>query len=262
MQKIDIHSHVLPQIDDGSQSWEETMDMVYQAYETGTTEIAITHHILRESDFALEDEIIEKFEELKARLKAAHIPVRLHLGSELYYQPDLNLDHKIATYNNNGVYFLVEFPMQTIPRYVDEKFFEFIIDGKKPILAHPERNVGIIENPMRAYEFVQRGVYLQINSGSLTGDYGERVRQTAIALLNAQLVHFVGSDGHNTDRRPLIIQNAYEIIAENWGERYATALFQDNPRKAMAGEMLKIPEPQPVEMPKRRKMGLLRRLGF
>lgn len=263
MQIFDIHSHVLPQIDDGSQSWDETMRMVYQAYETGTTDLAITHHILNNSDYDREEEILDKFEELKARLASAKIPLKLHLGCEIYYQHDMDLSHRISTYNNNGRYFLVEFPMQGIPRHVDEKFFEYIVDGKVPILAHPERNLGILQNPSRAYEFVQRGVLMQINSGSLVGRYGEECKQLAIALLNARLVHFVGSDGHNTTRRPVVVQDAYEIILEGWGERMAQLLFETNPKKAMRGEEIKIPEPLPVEPPRKRaKFGLFRRFGF
>ncbi len=263
MQIFDIHSHVLPKIDDGSQSWEETMEMVYQAYESGTTDLAITHHILNNADYDRENEILEKYEELKARLANAKIPLKLHLACEIYYQHDMELNHKISTYNNNGKYFLVEFPMQGIPKFVDEKFFEYIVDGKVPILAHPERNLGIMQNPIRAYEFVQRGVLLQVNSGSLIGRYGEECRQLAINLINARLVHFIGSDGHNTTRRPVIVKDAYELVLERWGERVTQMLFETNPRKAMRGEEIRIPEPYPVEpVRKKSKFGLFKRLGF
>lgn len=263
MQIFDIHSHLLPEIDDGAQSWEETMGMVYQAYETGTTHLAITHHILSISDYQREDEILAKFEELKARLEQAKIPLTVFLGSELYYQHNLELDHQISTYNNNGRYFLVEFPMQGIPKFVDEKFFEFVIDGKVPILAHPERNLGILQNPSRAYEFVQRGVLLQVNAGSLLGRHGEGIKQLAIALLNARLVHFIGSDGHNTRSRPIVVKEAFEMIVERWGEKVARMLFKSNPEKAMRGEEIKIPEPLPLEIIReRRGKGLFRWLGF
>ncbi len=263
MKIFDIHSHVLPGIDDGSQSWDETMQMVFQAYETGTTDLAITHHILHNSDYERENEILEKFEELKSRLAQAKIPLRLHLGSEIYYQHDMDLNHKITTYNQNGKYFLVEFPMQGIPKFVDEKFFEIIVDGKVPILAHPERNLGILQNPVRAYEFVQRGVLMQVNAGSFVGRYGEPARQMAIALMNARLVHFIGSDGHNATRRPVIVHDALEFIVERWGERTASLLFEHNPQKAMNGEEIKIPEPLPIEPPKKRsRFKLFRRFGF
>lgn len=263
MQLYDIHSHTLPKIDDGSQSWDETMEMVRQATATGTTDLAITHHIITPNDYNREGEIIEKFEQLRERLRAAEIPLNLHLGSELYYHPELQLKHRISTYNNTGRYFLVEFPMQGIPKFCEEKFFEFIVDGITPILAHPERNLGLLRNPRRAYDFVQRGILLQMNAGSLTGMYGEDVRKFAQQLLGSRLIHFVGSDGHNQDRRPLVIRDAYDDILRRHGQQTATKLFHENPWRAMHGDKLEIPEPLPLESAQPKKQfSLLKKLGF
>jgi len=262
MQRFDIHSHILPKIDDGSQSWDETMDMARQAWESGTTDLAVTHHIINNADYAREGEIIEKFDELKTRLRAAQIPLNLHLGAEIYYQFDMELSHRISTYNNNGKYFLVEFPMREIPRAVDEKFFDFVMDGKIPILAHPERYLELLQNPDRAYEFVQRGVLLQLNAGSLVGQYGGQIREFAINLLEARLIHFVGSDGHNTTRRPIAMDEAYEMVQERWGEKVTTQLFRENPARMLRGEDIKVPEPYPVQAPKKHRIGLLKRWGL
>lgn len=265
MQLFDIHSHTLPKIDDGSSSWDETMTMVRQAYKSGTTDLAITHHMIRRSDYDKENEIIEKFEALKEHLAKNEIRLNLHLAAELYYSPDLELNHRISTYNNNGRYFLVEFPMQGIPRFCDEKFFEYIVDGKNPILAHPERNLGIMRHPMRAYDFVQKGVLLQMNSGSITGMYGEPVRQTALQLLDARLIHFIGSDGHNAARRPLVIRDAFEVIVKRCGESYATKIFHEYPWRAMHGDDITIDEPAPIETALAKvqnKNKLLKILGF
>lgn len=259
----DIHSHTLPKIDDGSSSWEETMQMVRQAYKSGTTDLAITHHIIRPADYEKESDILEKFAVVKERLEKAEIPLTLHLAAELYYSPDLELTHRISTFNNNGRYFLVEFPMQGIPKFCEEKFFEFIVNGKNPILAHPERNLGILMNPMRAYEFVQKGVLLQMNAGSVTGMYGEPIRQLAVKLLDARLIHFVGSDGHNVTRRPLVIREAYDFIVKKYGAPYATRIFHEYPWRAMHGDDISIEEPRPIEAePARNPSKLLKMLGF
>ena len=263
MHIYDIHTHLLPGIDDGAQDWDETMRMVYQAYEDGTTDIAITHHILSEQDYELENEIHEKYEELKERVADARLSLNFHLGAEIFYQHDIKLDHRISTYNDNKKYFLVEFPMQGIPKHVDEQFFEFIIDKITPVLAHPERNVGIINKPERAFEFVQRGVMLQMNAGSITGDFGEQVRQMAERLLDARLIHFVGSDGHNTRRRPIVLKEAYNRIVERCGESMADVLFNQNPAKAMQGLEIRVVEPLPVPPPKQSKgFGFLKKFGF
>ncbi len=249
---IDLHSHLLPGIDDGSEDWEESMEMAQQALKSGTTEVLITHHILDNTYYKLEAEILAKYANLQRRLAEAQMPLKLHLASEIYYQPEMDLSHRIATFNDNGRYFLVEFPMQGIPRGVDDVFFQLILNGKVPIIAHPERNFGLLKNPQRAYDFVQRGCLLQMNSGSLEGKYGEGVKALAIALMNSRLIHFVGSDGHNARRRPLRIGQIYKTVCELWGEDLGRKLFSENARLALAGKEIKVPEPLPVEAVRQR----------
>lgn len=244
---IDIHSHLLPGIDDGAQDWDESMRMARSAVQSGTTEVVITHHLLDNTQYKLEEEILEKYSEMQQRLEEANLPLKLHLAAEIYYQPDMELEHRISTFDNNGRYFLVEFPMQGIPRGVDEKFFDLILNGKTPIIAHPERNFGILKNPDRAYEFVQHGALLQLNAGSLEGKYGEGVKALAVALLKSGLVHFIGSDGHNDHRRPMRIGMVHNTVRELGGERTAQLMFHEHPRKALQGEEIKPPEPLPVE---------------
>jgi protein-tyrosine phosphatase len=251
---IDIHSHLLPEIDDGSQSWEQTMNMVRQAVDDGIKEVAVTHHVLSNLAYEREPEIIAKLAELRERIARENLDLQLHLGSEIYAQADMELSHTMSTYNNNGKYFLVEFPMQGIPRFVADRFFDLIMEGMVPIIAHPERNMGVIRNPDRAFEFVQRGALLQMNAGSITGRHGPQVKDTATILLNSNLIHLVGSDGHNTRSRPIKMRSAYEFIANEWGEHRALQLFNENSRKVLAGHVLEPPDPLPIEPLKRKGM--------
>ncbi len=244
---IDIHSHVLPNIDDGPTSWKETMDMLQMAIDDGIKEVAITHHILSNVDYEREPEILAKFDELRMNLAKAKMGIKVHLAAEIYAQADMELHHTISTYNNNKKFFLVEFPMQGIPRYAAERFFEIVTQGMVPIIAHPERNMGVVRNPERAYEFVQRGALLQMNAGSILGRHGPQVRETAMILLNSDLIHFVGSDGHNTRNRPLRLSAAWDAVAEGWGVERAQRLFVENPRQAIAGGKVVAPEPLPVQ---------------
>ena len=223
------------------------MAMVCQAEEDGIAEIAITHHILSNLAYEREEEIMLKYKELKERIAFQKLNIKIHLGSEIYAQPDMELYHTISTYNNNKKYFLVEFPMQGIPRFVADRFFDLILESMVPIIAHPERNLGIIRNPDRAFEFVQRGALLQINAGSILGRHGEPAKDTAIMLLNSNLIHFVGSDGHNTRGRPLKLRDARDVVVEGWGEEQARLLFEQNPRKAISGAEIIPPEPMPLE---------------
>ncbi|MDZ7363168.1 MAG: hypothetical protein ONB46_20960 [candidate division KSB1 bacterium] len=262
---IDLHSHLLPGIDDGPKDWDESLMMARQAVADGTTEIQITHHILDNSQYGkLQDDILEKFADMSRRLQAEKINLKLHLACEIFYQPDMELHHKISTFNNNGRYFLAEFPMQGIPRGVDDVFFQLILDGKTPVIAHPERNVGFLRNPNRVYEFVQRGVLFQMNAGSLGGKYGDGVAALATALMNSRLIHFFGSDGHNTRSRKVCLGEDFKIVRDMWGDRMAHRIFYENPRRALAGQEIKIPEPLPVEAVKKRRslspLRLLRKL--
>lgn len=257
---IDIHSHVLPQIDDGPASWEETMAMLNQAEEDGVQEVAITHHILSNLDYEREEEIIAKFRELQERIAIEKLNIKIHLGAEIYAQADMQLYHTISTYNNNKKYFLVEFPMQGIPRFVADRFFELVTQGMVPIIAHPERNMGFVRKPERAFDFVQRGALLQMNAGSILGRHGKPIKETALILLNSNLIHFVGSDGHNTRRRPLQLGAAYDAVADGWGVERADRLFIENPRKALAGEAIVAPDPLPVEPLKKGFWGKLKEI--
>jgi len=251
---IDLHSHLLPGIDDGAENWDESMEMARQAVADGTTEIQITHHILDNSQYGkLEADILEKFVDMSRRLQAEKINLKLHLACEIFYQPDMDLHHKISTFNNNGRYFLVEFPMQGIPRGVEDVFFQLILDGKMPVIAHPERNVGFLKNPNRVYEFVQRGVLFQMNAGSLGGKYGDGVAALAAALMNSRLIHLFGSDGHNIRSRKVCMGEDFKIVRDLWGDRVAHRIFYENPRLALAGQEVKIPEPLPVEAVKKRR---------
>jgi len=243
---IDIHSHVLPNIDDGPTSWQESIEMIHQAVDDGITEVAITHHILSNADYEREEEIIAKFKELQNRIASEKLKIKLHLGCEIYAQADMELFHTISTYNNNRKYFLVEFPMQGIPKFVVKRFFEIITSGLTPVIAHPERNLGIVKNPERAYDFVQRGALLQMNAASLLGRHGPQIRDVAIMLLNSNLIHFVGSDAHNTKRRPLKLRKAWDAVVESWGEERARQIFIENSRMIIAGEEFSPPEPLPI----------------
>jgi protein-tyrosine phosphatase len=233
------------------------MAMIHLAIADGIKEVAITHHILSNMDFDKQNEIISKFEELKQIIDGQNLDIKIHLGCEIYSQVNMELFHTISTYNDNKKYFLVEFPMQGIPRFAPEKFFDVITQGFTPIIAHPERNAGVVRRPERAYELVQRGALLQMNAGSIVGRHGSQIRDTAEILLNSNLIHFVGSDGHNTRRRPIKLSDAREIIVDGWGAERAELLFVTNPGKAIAGEPIDPPEPLP---PQSLKKGLVRRL--
>lgn len=244
---IDIHTHILPYIDDGAENWNVSLELLKQGEEQGILAAVATPHILSEIDYRIEDEIISNFLELKKRAKQHHLKIKLYLGSEIYVHPDMTLNHKISTINNKNKYFLVEFPMNSIPRFIAEKFFNFILEEKVPIIAHPERNIGFQSKPMIAYDFVQRGALMQINALSLLGKHGERAKSLAFKLISNNLAHFVASDCHDARHRSMKLVESYEIISRNWGKEVADLLFYKNPLKVIKGQKIELLEPLPIE---------------
>ena len=247
MKFIDIHNHAIPYWDDGAKDWDMALAMLREAWQDGIEELVCTPHVLSNKDLEQEEKILELFEELVVRVRKDGIGIKLHVGAELYIQPDMKLERRITTLGQNGRYYLVEFSMSMIPSFVTQKFFDLILDDKIPVIAHPERYVTIMEDPKKAYDFVERGALLQVNAGSLLGVFGTRVQNTARHLMEANLVHFVATDGHDLDKRPLRLSPIYKLVKEQWGEERADMLFYHNQKKMLHGEDISIGEPRLVD---------------
>jgi protein-tyrosine phosphatase len=258
MSFIDLHTHLLPHYDDGSDSWQTSLEMLRQGVADGISEVACTPHVMSKKDFDAETKIIQLYEELVSRAQAAHIDIKIHLGSELYIQPDIDFGRRIVTFANNGRYFLIEFPMNLIPDFVAKTFFDYVLQDHIPVVAHPERYAKILTDPGKAYEFVERGAVLQVNAGSLLGIFGQAVKNTAIKLLENNLVGLVASDAHDLKIRPFKLKAAYEMVAGQWGVARAQRLFIDNPRRIILGHDLIVEEPiRPASQSKTTAGGLL-----
>ena len=247
MQFIDTHNHVIPGVDDGAKNWDDSLTMLNQAQEDGIVELVCTPHVLTSKALREEDQFIEKFEELKTRAKDAGITIKLHMGSELYVQPDFDFNHKIATLAQNGRYFLVEFPMGMIPAFVEQNFFTFFSKNHVPIIAHPERNGGVMNDVSKAYDFVKKGALLQVTSGSLLGMFGGQARHVAHQLMDANLVHLIATDAHDVKSRVLKLKKGYEFVLETWGPDRAEMLFWSNPKKVINGQDVDIGEPRSLQ---------------
>lgn len=244
---IDIHTHILPGVDDGPITWDDTMTMLKQGIEDGITGIVCTSHVLNKLDAACEKQLIEKYQELKKRAKEQSLSVELWLGAEIHIQSEFDLKSPLATLDNNGKYMLVELPLNDIPENAAETIFQLCLDGIVPILAHPERNAIISQRPNWAFEFAQRGLLLQINAGSVTGYFGQRTKRLVYQFIDQGYVHFVASDCHSPKGRTMILSKAYKVIEKKWGKKMAQRLFVENPRKAIAGQKIPVSEYRPMD---------------
>ena len=223
---VDIHSHIINEIDDGSKSIEMTINMLKKAEESGTTDIIATPHFMR-GRFEVEyKEVIEKVEELKKIVKENNIDINIYVGQEVYYSKNLleyYNDKMIGTINNTK-YMLIELPMLDFD--IDEvinTIYELQIRGIVPIIAHPERYKPFIKKPSMINSLIKEGMLFQMNAGSIAGDFGKDVKKTAAKYLEHNVYSFIGSDAHRDRGRDTDMNEALNIL-----ERHQTKAFINN----------------------------------
>ena len=212
---VDIHSHIINEIDDGSKSIEMTINMLKKAEESGTTDIIATPHFMR-GRFEVEyKDVIEKVEELKKIVKENNIDINIYVGQEIYYSKNLleYYNDKIIGTINNTKYMLIELPMLDFD--IDEvinTIYELQIRGIVPIIAHPERYKQFIKKPSMINALINEGMLFQMNAGSITGKFGRDVKKTATKYLEHNIYSFIGSDAHRDRGRDTDISEALNIL--------------------------------------------------
>ncbi len=231
---IDIHSHILPMIDDGASSVEMALEMLKMAYEDGTDAIILTPHFARVYGFNNPNKKIrELYEDLKYIVRYERIPIEICLGCEYLYTSKnvLNEEFHEITSMNHTKYILMEFYFDVDGNTVLEAVDEVLEKGYTPILAHPERYDCIQEDINIILKAKEKGALLQMNKGSILGRYGQIVKDTSIDLLNKYAYTFVGSDAHHPKIRTPMMYDAYQIIKDYFGRTYAKDLFVNNAKK-------------------------------
>lgn len=224
---IDIHSHLLPAIDDGSSSFEESITMLNNAYEDGIRDIIITPHYDKYGFFHSEkDNNLSLLEELKEK---ANVDINLYLGNEIFINEDILddlKDGKIATLANSK-YILVEFPFTYYEDYYDGILYDLKEVGYKLIIAHPERYAYVKEDEDFCLRWLDEGYLLQCNGSSL-----RHHKDTIEYLLDKRWVSFIASDGHNL-KRPVKLKDAYNTVLAKYGKEYADDLFIFNAKNIL-----------------------------
>ena len=198
---IDFHSHIIPNIDDGSTSMKDTINMINEARQAGFTEIISTSHYIQkyyDLDCFEREKILDIIKKKVSEKK--EINIKLYLGSEIYFTPEIIelIKNKKASTINDTRYLLFELPMNTKPLFVKEMVYELMQNGYIPIIAHPERYSYVQENIRYIEELAGMGVLFQSNYGSIIGMYGNSAKKTLKKLLKNNLISFLGSDVHRT----------------------------------------------------------------
>ncbi|MGG7078805.1 tyrosine-protein phosphatase [Clostridium sardiniense] len=215
---IDIHSHILPGIDDGPKKLEMSLDMIRRSYEEGTRDIVATPHFRRgcfDTPYSEVKKIVSYFNEL---VKGEELDINIHYGQEVYYSDRIieDLEEDLIGTINGGQYMLVEFPMRKIPSEAVDYMYELRLRGITPIIAHPERYSEVIKNAEVLNPFIEEGCLFQLNAGSIRGFFGKDVKKTAEVLIKNSVYSFIGSDAHNNSSRNTGIKEEYkEVLKKN-----------------------------------------------
>lgn len=240
---IDIHCHLLPEVDDGPKSWEISEEMCQMAKADGIEHIVATPHANHRYTYD-RTELSGRLETLQARV--GNLP-KLSLGCDFHLSYENIQDalvHPDRYVIGTGRYLLVELSNYSIPPQIGDTYAKLIAMGIMPIITHPERNPILQSTPGAILQWIDLGCAVQVTASAVTGAWGEAVKQSAEWLLEREAVHFLASDGHDTKRRPPIMSSARDVIAELCSRDVADALVTGNPQAVVLDQNLPyLPEP-------------------
>lgn len=229
---IDIHCHILWEIDDGPADLAGSLAMARAAAADGTRQLVATPHV--GLHMHAPQLIAEKVALLNETIAAEGLELEILTGADNLHNLGAG---KLACYSiNGGRYVLIEYPHSHLPADAGDCIFEALRHKLVPIITHPERNPSIVQKPQLLRELVERGALVQLTAESLTGGFGGASRACARYLLKQQLVHFLASDGHSADWRPPCLSAGVKAAARLIGDAAARALVFDNPARVVGDE--------------------------
>lgn len=233
---VDIHTHLLYGVDDGSKSIEESISIIENLSNAGVTDIILTPHYINYSNYnssKTNNEI--RMQNLKSELSRENIKVNLYLGNEIYIDDEIItlLQNGVMSSMNNSKYLLIELPMSGNHESYYDIFLDLINLGYIVILAHPERYTSFQKDISKVYELQEIGVLFQCNIGSILGDYGKDAKKTIKKLLKEKLVTFIASDIHHGKKDYMFVEKAKDKIKKYLTDNEINDLFENNARKIL-----------------------------
>ena len=238
---IDLHCHILPGLDDGSESLEESLAMAAMAADQGVRHIVTTPHCRTGSA----PDVIDGVAMLQELLQEEGIPIRLYPGMEIFGSFDtarLLQEKKLLTLNGSR-YPLIEFSFYSDGEAETEILKTVIDAGFTPLVAHPERYEYVCRWPELINRWKKMGCLFQINRGSLLGRYGDDARKMGIELVNRGFATVVATDAHSSRVRTPRAADAYEMLYHSVSPAAAEVLMIQNPKKIITNKLLPPVEP-------------------
>lgn len=239
---IDIHTHILPGIDDGARDLGDTLAMAEIAADNGVTDMIATPHFNppRGYENYADEHCLRVFTQAQEAITQAGIPLNLYPGMEVYalpQVPELLRAGRLLTLNHSR-YLLIEFDFDGEPDFADDMLEAVAAEGIVPVVAHIERYHFVQEIPEIALEWKRLGYVIQCNKGSFQGKFGRNEQRLAFHLLNRQLVDVIASDTHRPYQRTPNLFEVYDQLAMNYPEHWLDVLFQENPGRILADRPL------------------------
>lgn len=226
---IDLHCHILPGVDDGAQTLEDSLAMAEQAVEQGITHILCTPHHNNGKYNNPKKKVLSLVASLQKEFEKRNLPLMLLAGQEVRITGDLIeaiQRDEILFSDSEDTYLLIEFPTLEVPLYTEKIFFELLKLEKIPVIVHPERNAYFRKDPNRLIPFLEMGCFAQLTAPSYIGRFGKDIQKTAKKMVKHNLVQMVASDAHGNKRRPFYLKECYEQIAKDFGNEKVKQMMQ------------------------------------
>lgn len=246
---IDIHTHILSNVDDGAVNMADSLQALQSAEKAGFTDIILTPHYIPDYYENTVDELEEKINNLREQTYKGNIIINIHKGNEIYICEDL-----VELVKNNQLYTLAgsryvlfELPLNHKLFITNNVITELIANDYIPILAHPERYEFVQENPNVLIDLINSGVLIQANYASITGRYGKTAQKTVMKMLKHKMVHFLGTDTH---RKGSLYEDFDSILTELskvLSQEEINNLTTNNANCILEDMEIKIEEPIPIK---------------
>ncbi len=250
---IDLHTHILPGLDDGAKTIEESVQMCWKSYRDGVRTIVATPHTLNGLYLNDRETILPKVQELNEAFnsepRTPNAELKILPGSDVRLCENTlsHLDEgKLITVGDNKKYLFLEFSFQGAPHQAEEIIFQVMKRGIVPIITHPERNIELGQRPQRYYGMIRMGCLGQVTAMSLTGEFGTRIKQVAERLLRNRLIHLIASDAHSINGRTPILSEAVRMAGKMVGKEEARKMVTEYPQAILEGRRPNVPEPIPI----------------
>lgn len=237
---IDIHSHLLPGIDDGSENLNVSLQMARDAVADGVTHALMTPHHMNGRYVNHASDVIKLTADFQTELNNANIPLTVFPSQEVRINGGLLSaldDGDILTTDEQGTYILIEFPSDDVPAFTMDMLFQIQQRGLVPIIVHPERNTRLMKEPQLLNDMVSRGAYAQVTASSYVGTFGKAVTAFSEDIIANGLAHLFASDAHHIPGRKYNMRAAFDKLIKQYGQSMVNE-FDNNARALVNGEPL------------------------